>query len=72
MPWSYRVWWLIAFCALGIGLAIEADAPVGCRVRGRCSGSGGGRRRRAARRLGCLTVRRALDALFSFARPRAG
>jgi hypothetical protein len=27
MPWSYRVWWLIAFCALGIGLAIEADAP---------------------------------------------
>jgi len=24
---SYRIWWLIAFCALGIGVAIEAEAP---------------------------------------------
>lgn len=24
---SHRIWWAIAFCALGIGLAIEADAP---------------------------------------------
>ena len=24
---SYRIWWLIAFCAFGIGVAIEADAP---------------------------------------------
>jgi hypothetical protein len=27
MPSAHRIWWLIAFCALGIGLAIEADAP---------------------------------------------
>ena len=24
---SYRVWWLIAFWALGIGVAIELEAP---------------------------------------------
>jgi hypothetical protein len=24
---SHRIWWVIAFCALGIGLAIEGDAP---------------------------------------------
>lgn len=24
---SYRIWWLIAFCALGIGVAIEAEVP---------------------------------------------
>jgi len=23
----YRIWWLIAFCALGIGVAIEMEAP---------------------------------------------
>lgn len=27
MPTSYRIWWLIACCALAIGLLIEADAP---------------------------------------------
>jgi hypothetical protein len=26
---SHRIWWLIAFCALGIGIAIDADAPGG-------------------------------------------
>jgi len=24
---SYRIWWLIAFCALAIGIAIEMDTP---------------------------------------------
>jgi hypothetical protein len=27
MSASHRIWWLIAFCALAIGVAIEADAP---------------------------------------------
>jgi len=27
MPTSYRIWWLIAGCALAIGIAIEADTP---------------------------------------------
>jgi hypothetical protein len=27
MPTSYRIWWLIACCAVVIGLAIEADTP---------------------------------------------
>ena len=26
---SYRVWWLIAFWALGVGVAIELEAPAG-------------------------------------------
>jgi hypothetical protein len=26
---SYRIWWLIAFFALGIGVAIELEAPSG-------------------------------------------
>jgi len=28
---SYRVWWLLAFWALGVGLAIELEAPKGDR-----------------------------------------
>jgi hypothetical protein len=27
MPTSHRIWWLIAGCALAIGIAIEADTP---------------------------------------------
>jgi len=26
---TYRIWWLIAFVALGIGIAIELEAPSG-------------------------------------------
>ncbi len=26
---SYRIWWLIAFWALGIGVAIEIERPEG-------------------------------------------
>jgi hypothetical protein len=26
---SYRIWWLIAFFALGIGIAIELETPSG-------------------------------------------